>query len=296
MMARIYSTSDATANRSARRAPRQAAAEFDISAGGADDAAALFAQLFPQPKATDLPPVDALALFIEYSELTPIGRRGDEMIRAADRWSRLTCSTGQRTAAIPGRSSLEVRAPRRSRRAAMVYLMKSQAGPRHRALRTHAHRRSRRRMRQQRLLLEARAQSEYRPPRSRPRHHSNITGREAIRLRSDIYWRRGAGANLRADRTLLRATAGALQTLSTTERGDVLRAVVGYALRKMHSDFRDFREKYAPLMTARFDRAAFEVAKQPLRPTAPNSPRSPRWRSVDTLDGFLREMRRVSPT
>src|SRR5258707_2904763 len=46
-----------------------------------DAAAALFAQLFLSPKGDDLPPVDALGIFYEYRELTPIGRRGDEMIR-----------------------------------------------------------------------------------------------------------------------------------------------------------------------------------------------------------------------
>src|SRR5258707_9074526 len=46
-----------------------------------DAAAALFAQLFLSPKGDDLPPVDALGMFYEYRELTPIGRRGDEMIR-----------------------------------------------------------------------------------------------------------------------------------------------------------------------------------------------------------------------
>ena len=33
------------------------------------------------PKGEDMKPVDALAMFYEYRELTPIGRRGDEMIR-----------------------------------------------------------------------------------------------------------------------------------------------------------------------------------------------------------------------
>ena len=51
-----------------------------------DAAAALFAQLFLSPKGDDLPPIDALGMFYEYRELTPIGRRGDEMIRRlADR-------------------------------------------------------------------------------------------------------------------------------------------------------------------------------------------------------------------
>ena len=45
-----------------------------------------FPQLYLSSKGDGLRPVDALGMFYEYSELTPIGRRGDEMIRRlADR-------------------------------------------------------------------------------------------------------------------------------------------------------------------------------------------------------------------
>ncbi|HET6838210.1 MAG TPA: tetratricopeptide repeat protein, partial [Bradyrhizobium sp.] len=58
----------------------------EASRQGQDAAAALFSQLFLSPKGDDLPAVEALAMFYEYRELTPIGRRGDEMIRRlADR-------------------------------------------------------------------------------------------------------------------------------------------------------------------------------------------------------------------
>ncbi len=51
-----------------------------------DAVSALFVQLFLTPKGDDLAPVDALGMFYENRELTPIGRRGDEMIRRlADR-------------------------------------------------------------------------------------------------------------------------------------------------------------------------------------------------------------------
>src|ERR1700709_2774392 len=87
MMARIYSDIGRYGESlSAARTATRLQPNSDISRAAQDDAAALFAQLFLSPKGDDLPPVDALALFYEYSELTPIGRRGDEMIRRlADR-------------------------------------------------------------------------------------------------------------------------------------------------------------------------------------------------------------------
>ena len=51
-----------------------------------DEAAATFDSLFLEGKGDSLPPIEALGLFYDYRELTPIGRRGDEMIRhLADR-------------------------------------------------------------------------------------------------------------------------------------------------------------------------------------------------------------------
>ena len=51
-----------------------------------DEAAATFDSLFLAGKGDALPPIEALGLFYDFRELTPIGRRGDEMIRRlADR-------------------------------------------------------------------------------------------------------------------------------------------------------------------------------------------------------------------
>src|SRR5215470_12370072 len=51
-----------------------------------DEAAATFDSLFMSAAADAMTPVEALGLFYDYRDLTPIGRRGDEMIRRlADR-------------------------------------------------------------------------------------------------------------------------------------------------------------------------------------------------------------------
>jgi hypothetical protein len=46
-----------------------------------DEAAVTFDSLFLGGKGEALPPVEALGLFYDFRELTPMGRRGDEMIR-----------------------------------------------------------------------------------------------------------------------------------------------------------------------------------------------------------------------
>ncbi len=78
-----------------------------------DEAAATFDALFLTNKGDTMPAIDALALFYDFRELTPIGARGDEMIRRlADRLVSVDLlDQGGRFAAIPGRSPLAGRRP-----------------------------------------------------------------------------------------------------------------------------------------------------------------------------------------
>ena len=87
MLVRIYSdTGRYGESFAAARTATRLQPNSEASRQCQDAVAALFAQLFLSPKGDDLPPIDALGMFYEYRELTPIGRRGDEMIRRlADR-------------------------------------------------------------------------------------------------------------------------------------------------------------------------------------------------------------------
>jgi hypothetical protein len=152
-------------------------------------------------------------------------------------------------------------------------------------------------LRQQRLLLEARAQSDV------GRHDlaldiiSNITGREAIRLRSDIYW---ASRQWREASEQIELYYGDrwrdFKPLNAAEKADVVRAVVGYALAEDTIGLARFREKYAPLMNGDADKLAFDMAS---KPAASNSTEfaliAKMAASVDTLDGFIREMKTRFP-
>ena len=152
-------------------------------------------------------------------------------------------------------------------------------------------------LRQQRLLLEARAQSDV------GRHDlaldiiANITGREAIRLRSDIYWASRRWREASEQIELYYADRWRdFKPLNPLEKGDVIRAVVGYALAEDAIGLARFREKYAPLMSAEADRSAFETAGKPASANSAGFAEIARMAaSVDTLDGFLREMRTRFP-
>ncbi|WP_029586601.1 hypothetical protein [Bradyrhizobium sp. URHD0069] len=265
-----------------------------------DAAAALFAQLFLGPKGVDLPPVDALAMFYEYRELTPIGRRGDEIIRRlADRLVAVDLLDQasellqyQIDKRLEGAARAQVAA-----RLAMVYLTNRKPDRAISALRTTRIADLSGELRQQRLLLEARAQSDI------GRHDlalditSNISGREAIRLRSDIYWASRRWREASEQIELYYADRWRdFRPLNAVEKGDVIRAVVGYALAEDALGLARIREKYAPLMSGEADRAAFETASKPAAANSAEFALIARMAaSVDTLDGFLREMRTRFP-
>jgi tetratricopeptide (TPR) repeat protein len=301
MMASIYSdTGRYSESLSAARTATRLDPNSELARAGQDASAALFAQLFLGTKGDDLPPVDALGLFYDFRELTPIGRRGDEMIRRlAERLvgvdlldqaaELLQYQVDHR---LEGAARAQVAA-----RLAMVYLTNRKPDRAIAALRTTRIADLSGELRQQRLLLEARAQSDV------GRHDlaldiiTNITGREAIRLRSDIYWASRRWREASEQIELYYADRWRdFKPLNPAEKGDIIRAVVGYALAEDAIGLARFREKYAPLMSGDADRAAFETASKPTATSSAEFAEIAKMAaSVDTLDGFLREMKTRFP-
>ncbi|HEY0329246.1 MAG TPA: tetratricopeptide repeat protein [Rhodopseudomonas sp.] len=301
MMAKMYA--DLGRYRESLAAARLATELLPNSEGARqaqDDASALFAQVFLSPKGDDMPPIDALAMFYDYRGLTPIGRRGDEMIRRLadrlvavdllDQASELLQYQVDRR--MEGAARAQVAA-----RLAMVYLMNRKPDRAITALRSTRIADLSGELRSQRLLLEARAQSDI------GRHDlaldiiANISGREAIRLRADIYWasRRWREASEQIE-LYLGDRWRDFKPLDSAEKSDVIRAVVGYALAEDALGLGRFREKFAPLMTGGADKVAFDVASTPSNGSnAEFSAIAKMAASVDTLDGFLREMKARFP-
>ncbi len=296
MLSRIYADTGRYAESfAAVRIANQLAPNLQITRQGQDAASALFEQLFLGPKGDDLPPVEALGMFYEYRDLTPIGRRGDEMIRRlADRLAAVDLLDQaaellqyQVDKRLEGAARAQVAA-----RLAMVYLTNRKPERAIDALRSTRIADLSGELRQQRLLLEARALSDV------GRHElaldivSNITGKEAIRLRSDIYWAARQWRESAEQIELYYADRWRdFKPLSAVEKSDILRAVVGYALAEDVIGLARFREKYLPLMSGE-DRIAFETAAKPVGSSGADFAQIAKMAaSVDTLEGFLRDMR-----
>ncbi len=301
MLSQMYAESgryrDAlTAARTATRLQPNA----EASRQAQDLASDLFTQIFLGPKGDDLPPVEALGMFYEFRELTPIGRRGDELIRRlADRLASIDLLDQaaellqyQVDHRLEGAARAQVAA-----RLAMIYLANRKPDMAITALRASRISDLSGELRQQRLLLEARAQSDV------GRHDlaldivSNVAGREVLRLRSDIFW---AARRWREAAEQIELYYGErfrdFKPLNTVEKSDIIRAAVGYALADDSIGLSRFREKYAPLMSESADRLAFDIASKPAAASSAEFAEIAKLAaSVDTLDGFLREMKQRFP-
>ncbi|MGL9616504.1 tetratricopeptide repeat protein [Bradyrhizobium sp. U531] len=301
LLSRMYAESgryrDAlTAARTATRLQPNA----EASRQAQDLASELFTQIFLGPKGDELPPVEALGMFYEFRELTPIGRRGDELIRRlADRLASIDLLDQaaellqyQVDHRLEGAARAQVAA-----RLSMIYLANRKPDMAISALRASRISDLSGELRQQRLLLEARAQSDV------GRHDlaldivSNVSGREVLRLRSDIFW---AARRWRESAEQIELYYGErfrdFKPLNAVEKSDIIRAAVGYALADDSIGVSRFREKYAPLMSESADRLAFDIASKPAAASSAEFAEIAKLAaSVDTLDGFLREMKQRFP-
>ena len=265
-----------------------------------DEAAENFDALFLGGGSDPMPPIDALSLFYDFRELTPIGRRGDEMIRRlADRL--VTVDLLEQAAALlqhqidhrlQGAARSQVAA-----RLAVIYLMNRKAERTLATLRATRISDLSNELRNQRLLLEARALSET------GRHDlgleiiQHMEGRETVRLRADILW---AGRRWRDAAEQIELLLGErwreFEPLTDSERSDILRAGIGFALGEDGIGLDRIREKYAAKMGEGADARAFNVVSAPVNRSGGEFRDIARAiASIDTLDAFLRDLRARYP-
>ncbi len=265
-----------------------------------DEAAATFDSLFLAGKSDGLTTIDALSLFYDYRELTPIGRRGDEMIRRlADRLVSVDL-LDQAAELLQYQVDRRLQGAARAQvatRLAVIYLMNRKADRALAALRDTRTSDLSNELRNQRLLIEARALSDMHRYDVALEVIANIPGPEAVRLRSDILWAaRRWGPAAEQIEILLGNRWQEWEPLTNAERADILRAAIGFALGGDQIGLGRFREKYAAKMADSPDQRAFDVV------TTPAGANGVEFRdvaktvaAVDTLEGFLRALRTRYP-
>jgi hypothetical protein len=265
-----------------------------------EEAASTFDRVFLGDRGNALPPIDALALFYDFRTLTPVGRRGDEMIRRlAERLVAMDLLP-QASELLQYQVDQRLQGAARAQvaiRLAMIYLMSRKPDRALAVLRASRANDLPNELRNQRLLIEARSLSEI------GRHDlaleivENLQGREVQRLRADIHWaaRHWRDAAEEIERLYGDRWQGEAK-LDATERSDALRAAIGYALAEESIALDRFRRRYGPRMPEGADRRMFDVVTAPFNGQAPEfAAIAKAASSVDTLSAFLRDLRERYP-
>jgi hypothetical protein len=237
--------------------------ESNTTRGFYNEMAAIFEDLFLSDRAKSIEPLEALALYYDFSKLTPIGRRGDELIRRLA--ERLVSVDLLDQAAdlldyqvkyrLTGVAKAQVAA-----KLAWVQLLNHKPAAAIQALAGTRIADLPGELRDQRLMLEARALSELRRYDAALELAAGMPGKEADRLRGDIFWAakrwREAGE---AYEKLLGARWQAPKPLDDTERADVLRAGIAFTLGNETIGLARLRDRYAAKMPDSAERTAFGI-------------------------------------
>jgi tetratricopeptide (TPR) repeat protein len=265
-----------------------------------DEAAVTFDSLFLAGKGDAMPAIDALALFYDFRELTPVGNRGDEMIRRlADRLVSIDL-LDQAADLLQYQVDHRLQGAARAQvatRLAVIYLMNQKADRALATLRATRVADLSNDLRNQRLLLEGRALSDLGRRDLALEIIANISGREAIRLRSDILWAaRRWGEAAEQIELMYGERYKDFQPLTEIERQDILRAEIGYALAEDKLGLGRFRDKYAAKMAQTPDARDFDIVSAPLGSSgAEFAAIAHAATSVDTLEAFLRDIKARYP-
>ncbi len=267
--------------------------------GMQDDVARHFERLFLEGSADQMKPVDALALYYDFRDMTPQGRRGDEIIRRlADRLASMDL-LDQAAALLQHQIDRRLQGAARSQvaaRLALIHLMNRKPAAALQALRTTRLADLPEQLRVQRYLLEARAHADSNRPEQALEMLAGIRTPEAEMLRADIHWgaQRHRESAEQSERWVSSRTGTA--PLSDDERRHLLRAAIGYALVDDALGLDRLRGRWRDAMKGTPDERSFDVV------TSPIEARGVEYREIaksiadrDTLDGFLMNYRERYP-
>lgn len=279
----------------AMRTAIQVQPNSDLTRSIQDDAATTFNALFLGSKGDKMPAIEALALFYDFRELTPIGRRGDEMIRRlVDRLVSVDL-LDQAAELLQHQVDHRLQGAARAQvatRLAVIYLLNRKPNRAITVLKSTRTSELSNEVRNQRLLIEARALSDI------GRHSlaieviENVDTPDAARTRSDLLWAAKRFRESAEQIELLYADRARNWTeFNDTERRDILRAALGYNLGGDKIGLDRFKEKFAPGMMQSPDRHAFEVVTSPLKANEEFNAIARNIAAVDTLGQFLRDIR-----
>lgn len=257
----------------------------------------LFISLFLDGKADDLPPVRALALYYDFRELTPIGRKGDEMVRFLTKRLVEVDLLDQATELLRHQVDNRLKGAARAQIAAdlgALYLMDRKPEEALRVLNQTRQASLPSTLERQRNIVEARALTASGRPDLALELVRNMRGNDVDRLRADTFWAaqswRDAGEQLEA---MLGSRWSDTIALDSGERRDILRAGIAYSLAGDQLSLNRLQTKYIQKMADSPESLAFEVVTRPIEAQGVEFLEvANKLASTDTLETFMDEYRK----
>ena len=265
-----------------------------------DETAQKFAELFSGKASEALPRIEALALFYDFKEFLPIGRRGDEITRLlADRLVELDL-LDQASEILRYQMEKRLTGAARSTVAAKVAMIALMNGKPAEALDAiHSTRLIElpADVKRARLLLETKALSDLSRTDQALELLESERGAEVDRLRADIYWtgRRWREAGESHERMLGESWRGEA-ALTDAQRADVMRAAISYVMAGEALSLDRLRSKFAGKMVDSADARTFAFVTGASRARASDIREMARNAvGADTLSDFMRAYRERYP-
>ena len=262
----------------------------------------IFADYFLSEKANEMPPVQALAFFDAFKELTPIGSKGDEMIRhLAERLvavDLLPQAEHLLDYQVANRLHGGVAKAQVAARLAAIYLLDQKPDQALAALRATKQNLLPEAITERRRLLEARALAELKQYDNALDLLEEKTDDLAVRLRVDVLWDGGrwteAGPAIEA---LLGDIWKAEEPLSDEARLLVMRGAIAYSLGGDEEGLSRLRLKFGDAMRESVDASAFAIVSDPIvKQGVAFREMASRIASIDTLDRFLASLKTTEET
>ncbi len=260
-----------------------------------NEMAVVFEDLFLRGKADNLPPIQALGLYYDFKELTPIGTMGDEMVRRLS--DRLIAVDLLEQAAellqhqvdrrLDGVAKAQI-----SAKLAAVYLMDRKPEKALATLRASSQTRLPDDLAAQRRLLTARALTDLKQYDAALEAFEQDDMPEAVRLRADVLWAASRWAEAAAAiEPLIEDREKDPAPLDGQNRYDILRAAIAYTMADDAPGLKSLRDRFVTLMADTPEAAAFEVVTRAADPGAVAfRDMAKAIAGVDTLDAFLRSL------
>lgn len=256
----------------------------------------VFSSLFIDGKADDLPPIEALGLFYDFREMTPIGQRGDAVVRnLAERLVDVDL-LDQAADLLQHQVDNRLKGAARAQIAAdlaLIYLLNRKPDKALRALRRSRQAKLPESMERQRRLVESRALVESGRHQTALDLLSTLRGPEVDRMKADALWSGKKWDEAGEQYESLVAGRWSLTApLSDTDRLDVLKSAIGFAIAGNQLALDRLRTKFAEKMAATEHAAAFDVVTRTINISGTEfSAIATQIAAIDTLEMFLKDYR-----